>query len=104
VAPESRDESQKSDLLEFFASRDEEYRKRRIELANASKPLPPDAKLVELQNYLAEVSRPVPEDSKLVQLRHDVEYSTKQLDNKRLTGVQDLAWALINSPAFLFNH
>tara|TARA_B110000495_G_C22942012_1_gene551209 strand:- start:180 stop:1253 length:1074 start_codon:yes stop_codon:yes gene_type:complete len=26
-----------------------------------------------------------------------------QHDNKRLTGLQDLAWALINNPAFLFN-
>ncbi len=27
----------------------------------------------------------------------------QQADNRRLTGVQDLAWALINNPAFLFN-
>jgi hypothetical protein len=26
------------------------------------------------------------------------------LANPRLAAVQDLAWALINSPAFLFNH
>jgi len=26
-----------------------------------------------------------------------------QYDNKRLTGLQDLAWALINNPSFLFN-
>jgi hypothetical protein len=29
--------------------------------------------------------------------------STKQVANKRLTGAQDLAWAIINNPAFLFN-
>ncbi len=29
--------------------------------------------------------------------------SAEQQKNERLTGVQDLAWALINSPAFLFN-
>jgi hypothetical protein len=104
LAPDSRDELQRTALLEFFASRDEEGRKRHVALANGSKPLPPDPKLVELQNYLAGVSRPVPEDLKLVQLRQDVEISTKQLENKRLTAVQDLAWALINSPAFLFNH
>ena len=37
-------------------------------------------------------------------LRRDVELSAKQLEKARLTFAQDLAWALINSPAFLFNH
>jgi hypothetical protein len=43
-------------------------------------------------------------DPKLVQLRRDAGLSQTQLGNKRLTAAQDLAWALINSPAFLFNH
>ena len=29
--------------------------------------------------------------------------SAKLIENKRLTGVQDLSWALINTPSFLFN-
>ena len=29
--------------------------------------------------------------------------SKKQLENRRLTATQDLTWALINSPSFLFN-
>jgi hypothetical protein len=36
-------------------------------------------------------------------MRVDVALSAKQLDSRRLTAAQDLAWALINSPAFLFN-
>jgi hypothetical protein len=37
-------------------------------------------------------------------MRADAKESESQLGNARLTAAQDLAWALINSPAFLFNH
>ena len=36
-------------------------------------------------------------------LRADAALSTTQLANQRLTGAQDLAWAIINNPSFLFN-
>jgi hypothetical protein len=51
-----------------------------------------------------DAQKPIVLDPKLVQLRRDAELSARQLANKRLTNAQDLAWALINSPAFLFNH
>ena len=78
-------------------------RKREQAFATARKPLPEDVKLKELEATLARVSRPIPTDAQLVQMRHDAESSTRQLVNRRLTATQDLAWALINTPAFLFN-
>jgi hypothetical protein len=70
----------------------------------AAEPLPEDPKLAELQKAKMKAEEPIRLDPYLVQLREDAKTSAKQLENKRLTAVQDLAWALINSPAFLFNH
>ena len=73
-------------------------------LASAKKPLPVDPQLVALDQKLANAQRPIVIDPKLLQLRRDSGLSQQQLGNQRLTAAQDLAWALINSPAFLFNH
>jgi hypothetical protein len=55
----------------------------------------------EQQQLLAAHYRSI--DGELARLAAEVKQSETQLANKRLIGVQDLAWALINSPAFLFN-
>ncbi len=98
-----RSPQQLAALMDYHRDRDPEMRKRQQTFATARKPLPDDAKLRELESTLARVSRPIPTDPQLVQTRHDVESSTRQLVNRRLTSAQDLAWALINTPAFLFN-
>jgi len=97
-------DKQKSVMLKLYRGTDPELTKKADELARARMPLPIDPKLKVLRNALAEVSKPVPLDPRLVQLRQDAETSKQQLTNVRLTAAQDLAWALINSPAFLFNH
>jgi hypothetical protein len=57
-----------------------------------------------LQSAEKQAEGPIHLDPNLVQLREDAKDSTVQNDNKRLTVVQDLTWALVNSPGFLFNH
>ncbi len=42
-------------------------------------------------------------DTELARLQADVQRSENEVKNRRLIGTQDLAWALINNPAFLFN-
>ena len=43
------------------------------------------------------------QDEELKGLKASLDMATTQAEQYRLTGVQDLAWALINNPAFLFN-
>jgi hypothetical protein len=69
-----------------------------------SQPLPEDEPSVVLAKRIERLGTPLPEDSRLIRLRADVKESEGQLGNARLTSAQDLVWALINSPAFLFNH
>jgi mono/diheme cytochrome c family protein len=103
VAPARCSDAQKADLLRYYAGVDEELSSRQQALAAARQPPPVDAKLQAFRDALAEVSRPVPIDPLLAQLRGDFRLSADQLAKSRLTFAQDLAWALINSPAFLFN-
>ena len=50
------------------------------------------------------LAKPTPDSAAIVRLRADAKYSAEQIKNLRLTAAEDLTWALINSPAFLFNH
>ena len=42
-------------------------------------------------------------DGELTRLSAAVKTAADQMTSARSLGIQDLAWALINSPAFLFN-
>jgi hypothetical protein len=99
-----RTEAQRTALLAYYRPFDKDYREKLNAVNESKKPLPIDPRLKELQDNLAYYNRPVQLDPLLAQLRHDVEMSTQQIADRRLTAAQDLAWALINSPAFLFNH
>lgn len=104
IAPEKRTKEQQASLREGFLFGYSDYQKAKQGLVAARKPLPVDPKLGEFETNLADAQKAIALDPKLVQLRRDSDLSKQQLINKRLTAAQDLAWALINSPAFLFNH
>ncbi len=77
----------------------------KADAVNASKaPLPADPKLKELRDQLEFAKKPVAADPALLVLRRDLEMSVEQAAVRRLTAAQDIAWALMNSPSFLFNH
>jgi hypothetical protein len=83
---------------------DADWRSKVAAVAASKAPLPVDSRLASLRNQVESAKRPVPLDPTLEQLRHDLEMSIQQAATRRLTVAQDITWALINSPAFLFNH
>jgi hypothetical protein len=98
-----RSKEDKAAIAAYWNENDPELRKRRLTLARNEMPLPTDPGIVERHGVLAKSEEPIRIDPKLVQLRADVAQSKTQLANRRLTGAQDLVWALVNTPAFLFN-
>lgn len=100
----NRTDEHLNDLLTFLEKSDAEWTKLRTAVADARKPLPEDEQLVSLRNRAKALETETPDAAKVVQLRKDFAASQAQVKNQRLTLAQDLTWALINSPAFLFNH
>jgi len=99
-----RSPAEAAELAAIVAARDPLREKLAAEFAAAARPIPPDPRLVALAGDLAEAQKPVVDGPAILRLRADVATSTNQVSERRLTAVQDLAWALINSPAFFFNH
>ena len=104
TAQKQRTKEQTDFAKAYFAASDAGRVAKEAAVATAKKPVPEDAGVTRRKAAIARISQPIKDDSVLVQLRKDFEQSKLQLQNRRLTAIQDLAWALINSPAFLFNH
>tara|TARA_R110002111_G_scaffold262504_1_gene338887 strand:- start:54257 stop:59398 length:5142 start_codon:yes stop_codon:yes gene_type:complete len=101
---DQRNADEKKKLLEYYSKTDSQIQAQIKAVADSKQPRPTDPKLVELQNHLMAMQSVRPVDRKLTRLRHDVQLSAEQVKQHRLMAAQDLTWALINTPAFLFNH
>ena len=104
TAADRRTPAQIATLVAHLAGDDKDLAARRAALAEAEKPLPPDQGLADRKAAVAAAEQPLPVDPELAALRRDTALSREQLAARRLTAAQDLAWALINTPEFLFNH
>jgi hypothetical protein len=103
VAKDKRSPEQKKKVSDAFKAGNPERVDLNNALLEASKPLPKDPKLTEFETALAAAEKPLGLPPEVTRLRRALSLSEKQLADKRVIGAQDLAWALINTPAFLFN-
>jgi hypothetical protein len=100
----TRSKEDQSAIAAYWNENDPDLRKLRLTFGKNQLPLATDPGVIERRDALANAELPIKLDPKLVQLRQDSTQSKLLMTNHRLTAAQDLAWALINTPAFLFNH
>lgn len=102
--PEAELSKTQTDLLKgLFEKDDPTIKELTAKLATAEIMIAVPAEIQKLREKLGRYELPLPVNAKLQQLENDLIISMKQLENRRLTATQDLTWALINSPSFLFN-
>ena len=102
-AGDKRSEEQLKRITDYFKSADKDLAAKNKELAEAKTPRPVAPKLKGFKDGLAKAEKPLTIDPTLAELRRARDLSGKQQESIRVTAAQDIAWALINSPAFLFN-
>lgn len=104
LPPDDWNEKNTKDGITYLKNSSKDAVRLRDRFNQENRPLPEDEKVVTLKKRIERLSVPLQDDSRLVRLRGDVKESEKQKSQARLTAAEDITWALINSPAFLFNH
>ncbi|MBT6461108.1 MAG: hypothetical protein HOK49_01090, partial [Opitutae bacterium] len=104
VPADKRDDATRKKILDSYKGESSERKLLAKTLAEANTPRPKDPKLNQLEIAIKKASEPLKIPPRVAEYKRAVDLSTQQLGNPRLTAVQDIAWALINNPAFLFNH
>ncbi len=103
---DERSEEDQTSLEEFYKNNDADRIKLEQDKKVAQQPITVDKEIMylrQLRNRVAALEEPLPKDPQLVEIQRAIDLSGRQLENQRLTVAQDIAWALINNPAFLFN-
>ena len=103
VVSAARTEEQQVRLEEWFEGRSDERRQKLAAIEESKKPRPADPEVTKREQALKIATEPLSVDPQLTRLERAVKLSEGQLQDLRTTIAQDLAWALINSPSFLFN-
>lgn len=101
--PAAYSAEQKNSLLEIYRAGDVRRLSLERALADARIAREVHPSILAQRKVLARAQLPIPADGVLQQLSVDVGFSQQQLESIRLTVAQDLTWALLNSPSFLFN-
>ncbi len=103
VVESARTDEQKQQLQSWYQDQSEGRRQLALALAKNKLPRPVDPGITEREAKIALESQPMTRDPQLVRLERAVKLSEEQLRDLRKTMAQDLSWALVNSPSFLFN-
>ncbi|MCM2371851.1 DUF1549 domain-containing protein [Aporhodopirellula aestuarii] len=99
-----RTDEQTKLLTDYVSGNDAALQKANAAVVEAKMPVPADEKLSALLARKKKLEPVTPTDPDLETLRANVQRSHTQRENYRVTAAEDLVWALINTPAFLFNH